>query len=247
MITHTIDGVVRPRVARHIAADTRLDTALALRQCALYRKAFRGTAVAYPADALRLDAVSSWIRDHGVTVDIASMAELDLVKSAGIHATRAVMHCHGEVSVAIRRAALARFVVDSGEQVGELADNPLARTQRVVVDAAVSEELAAQVAAHRRLELVGLHCRVGSTEIRELGENVEELIGTMAWISRNHGMVLSRVSLGDVDVTDCEDDLRGLRRVAKTIAQAVEDGCVRFRYPRPAMTVSPRRSLLLAG
>jgi diaminopimelate decarboxylase len=71
------------------------------------------------------------------------------------------------------------------------------------------------------------------------------MIAKMAWISRKHGVVLSRVSLSDLDVQDCDGDLRDVRRAAKVIDQAVEDGCIRFRYPRPAVTVSPRRSLLL--
>ncbi len=247
MITHTIGGVVRPRVAaaRFAAADTRLDNAIALRHCALYRKAFRGTAVSYPTDALRLDAVASWIRNQGVTVDIASMADLDRVRLAEVKPSRVVMHCHGEVSASIRRAALSRFVVDSDQHVAELADNPLARTQRVVVDVARSDELAAKVVTHRQLELVGLHYRVGATDEVELTENVIAMIARMAWISRELNVVLSRVSLGDVDVTGCDGDLRSLRRVARVIDQAVEDGCIRFRYPRPALTVSPHRSLLL--
>ena len=79
MITHAIGGVIRPRVAvvRPVAADTRLDEALVLRRCAMYRKAFRGTAISYPADALRFEAVAVWTREHGVTVDVTSTDDLD--------------------------------------------------------------------------------------------------------------------------------------------------------------------------
>ncbi len=53
MITYTHGGVVpRKAVTRHAVPDTRLDEAIVLRRCAMFRKASRGTAVSYPADIL---------------------------------------------------------------------------------------------------------------------------------------------------------------------------------------------------
>jgi pyridoxal-dependent decarboxylase-like protein len=249
MITHTVNGVIRPRVAvtRTAAPDSRLDEAIVLRRCALQRKAFRGTAVSYPAEVLRYGAVAEWITEHGLTLDVASAGELDQAKVAGVKASRVVMHCHGPVSIPICRAALARFVVDSGEQVACLSDNPLARTAHVVVDAVSSNALAAEVLSHKQLNLAGLHYRLENIDAAELPAIVTDLIARMAWISRKHAVVLSRLSLGDVDVTGCDGDVRCVRRIAKSIDQAVEDGCIRFRFPRPALTVSPRRSVLLPG
>jgi hypothetical protein len=53
------------------------------------------------------------------------------------------------------------------------------------------------------------------------------------------------LSVGDVDLTDSEVDPRKLRRVAQTINEVIEDACIRFRYPRPALTVSPSPITLL--
>lgn len=240
MITHTINGVVRPRVAvaRYVAADTRLDEAVALRRCAMYRKAFRGTAISYPADVLRFDAVASWVRERGSTVDVASAHDLDLVQLAGIDAAHVVMHCRDDVSVSICRGRFGRFVVDSGDQIAKLAGNSLARTQRVVVDASRSDMLAAEALAHKRVELVGLHSHIGHSRESELADTVTAMIGKMAWITRQHAVVLSCISLGEVAVAGVDGDPRALRRLAGTIDQAVEDGCIRYRYPRPALTVS---------
>ncbi len=248
MITHAIGGVIRPRVAvvRPVAADTRLDEAFALRRCAMYRKAFRGTAISYPADALRFEAVAVWAREHGVAIDVTSTDDLDRVRLAGIDASHVVMHCHGPVPVAIGRAGFSRFVVDSREQIAMLADNPLARTQPVVLDVARSDELDAEVVAHRRLNLVGLHCRSGdTTNEATLTEGVVSAIARMSWIRRKHDVLLSRLSLSDIAVPGGDGDPRSLRRIAGVIDQAVEDGCIRFRYPRPALTVSPHRLALL--
>jgi hypothetical protein len=71
------------------------------------------------------------------------------------------------------------------------------------------------------------------------------MIAEMAGISRKFGGVLSRLSVGDVGLTDGEVDPRSLRRVAQTINEVVEEACIRFRYPRPALTVSPSPITLL--
>ena len=39
-----------------------IDEAVALRRCALYRKAFKGIAISYPATLLEFDALAAWIR-----------------------------------------------------------------------------------------------------------------------------------------------------------------------------------------
>ena len=247
MITHTIGGVIRPRVGlvRPVAADTRLDEALALRRCAMYRKAFRGTAISYPADVLRFEAVAVWAREQGVAIDVTSTDDLGRVRLAGIDASHVVMHCHGDVPVAIGRAGFSRFVVDSREQIAMLADSPLAKMQPVVLDVARSEELDAEVVAHKRLNFVGLHCRAGESDESQLTEAVVSTIARMSWIRRKHDVLLSRLSLSDVAVPGGDGDPRRLRRFAGVIDQAVEDGCIRFRYPRPALTVSPHPSALL--
>jgi pyridoxal-dependent decarboxylase-like protein len=247
MIAQTIGGVIRPRVAvaRDVESDSRLAEAVALRRCALYRKAFRGTAVTYPAEVLRLDAVANWIREQGVGIEVASIEDLDRVRLAGIDAARVVKHCHGEVSLAACRAAFGRFVVESGEQIAKLADNPLERPQRVLVDEKSADELAAEVLTHQQLHLVGLHSRRGDVDEHELTQTVVGMIAKMACVGRRHAVLLTRLSLGNLDVSECDGDLRSLRRLAKVIEQAIEDGCIRYRYPRPAVTVSLPRSVLL--
>lgn len=246
MITHTINGLVRPRVAvsRDAMVDYRLDEAVAVRRCALYRSAFRGTAVSFPADALRFDAASTWIRERGVTVDVMSSDGLDRVRLAGIDPSHVVMHCGGAVSVSMRRGRFGRFVVDSENQIVSLADDVLGK-QCVVVDATRSDELAAGALAHEELNLAGLHARIGITDEAGLADTVVAMIAKMARITRRHRVVLSCVSLGEVAVPGADGDPRALRRVAGIVEQAVEDGCIRYRYPRPAVTVAPDRTTLL--
>ena len=115
-----------------------------------------------------------------------------------------------------------------------------------MVDASSFDRLAGEVvAAHTRLNLVGLHCRLGDVDVAGLPEVVVETMATMACFNRKHGVFLSRMSLGDVDLTQLGGNPRGLHRVAEMIDEAVVEGCERFRCPRPALTLSPCRSTLI--
>jgi hypothetical protein len=84
-----------------------------------------------------------------------------------------------------------------------------------------------------------LHYRADGSDLTGLAEIIVAMIAEMSGISRKFGGVLSRLSVGDVDVTDGEVEPRILRRVAQTINEIVEEACIRFRYPRPALTLSP--------
>jgi len=74
MILHSLDAVADRPVdsGSRLATDVRLDEAIALRRCAMYRKAFRGTAIGYPARAMQLDTMAGWMRRERVTVDVSS-------------------------------------------------------------------------------------------------------------------------------------------------------------------------------
>ena len=226
-----------------------IDEIVALRRCALYRKAFKGIAVGYPAELLKFDALAAWIRREEVTVDVANTGELDRAIAAGIDAMHIVMHPQGRTAAPIRRAvnaAAARYVVDARSQIAILADSA-DRIQRVVVDATDhgGETLATEVLTRPGLELIGLHCRLDDPDDAIGAVKLREMIGQMAQIRRHHGVLLTRISLAGMDVGDHCLELRILRRVAAAIGEVVGEACAHHRYPRPALTVSPSRSALL--
>jgi Pyridoxal-dependent decarboxylase, pyridoxal binding domain len=226
-----------------------IDETVALRRCALYRKAFKGIAVSYPAELLEFDTLATWIRRERVTVDVTNAGELDQAIAAGIDPMHVVVHPQGRAVAPIRNAVnarAARFVVGSSRQTEILADNA-DRIQRVVVDATdhAGDTLAWEVLTHRGLELIGLHCRLDDPDDAIGAVKLRAMIGTMSWIRREHGVLLARISLAGMDVGEHCLELRILRRVAETIGEVVGEACERHRYPRPALTVSPSRVALL--
>jgi hypothetical protein len=244
MILHPLEAITDRRVdsGSRLATDVRLDEAIALRRCAMYRKAFRGTAIGYPAAAIRLDAIAGWMRRERVTVDVTSVDELDWAVIAGIHPSHIVMHGLDEAAGLIA-LGVGRVIVESAEQMAMLrscATGPQAVLVDVT-DACVDRPLMVD----RRVPFHGLHYRADGADLTCLAEIIYAMIAEMAGISRKWGGVLSRLSVGDVDVTDGEIDPRSLRRVAQTINEVTEEACIRFRYPRPALTLSPSPITLL--
>ena len=123
MILHPFEAIADRRVdiGSRLATDVRLDEAIALRRCAMYRKAFRGTAIGYPAAAIRLDAIAGWMRREGVTVDVTSADELDWAVVAGIHPSHIVMHGLDEAAGLIALDfGVGRVIVESAEQMAIL-------------------------------------------------------------------------------------------------------------------------------
>ncbi len=225
-----------------------VDETVALRRCALYRNAFKGIAVSFPAALLEFDALTAWIRRHRVTVDVTTAGELDRALASGIAPMRIVMH-PGSGAAPIRhavKAEAARFVVSSSQQIAILADSAN-RIQRVVIDATddAAGTLASGALAHRGLDLIGLHCRLDDPDDPIGAIKLRRLIAEMSWIRREHAILLTRISLAGLDVGEHCLEPRILRRVAEAIGEVIGDACARHRYPRPALTLAPRRSALL--
>jgi Pyridoxal-dependent decarboxylase, pyridoxal binding domain len=259
MTAHSLDQVwslpadILARFEHGARIDTKplalVDETVAVRRCALYRDGFKGTAVSYPAALLGFDAFAAWIRRHRVTVDITTAGELDRAMAAGIDPMRIVMHPGNGAAAPIRRAVNAgagRFVVGSRKQIAILAESADGK-QRVVVDATddAAGGLVSEALAHRGLDLIGLHCRLDELDDAIGAVKLRAMIAEMAWIRREHGVLLTRISLAGLDVGERCLVPRILRGVAEAIGEVVGDACARHRFPRPALTLAPRRSALL--
>ena len=225
-----------------------VDETVGLRRCALYRKTFRGAAVSYPAELLRIGAVAAWVSRHGVGVDVTTVDELDCALAADVRPLRIVMH--GELPITdlcALDAGVGKFVVKSGKQVVALAAGAAQRIQRVLIDVTdqCAEEMAAEVTSTNRLDLIGLHCQLGDADDETTADIVRGMIGQMSRVRRKHGVILTRLSLGGLEAIAGCGDRSDLRRAAELLDDAVEDGCAWHRYPRPALVLSPSRGALV--
>jgi Pyridoxal-dependent decarboxylase, pyridoxal binding domain len=225
-----------------------VDETVALRRCALYCNVFKGTAVSYPAAFLGFGALTEWIRRHRVTVDVSTAGELDRAMAVGIDPARIVMHPN-RAAACIRGAVdagAARFVVSSRQQIAILADSA-DRIQRVVIDPTgdATDSLVSEVVAHPELDLIGLHYRLDASDDAIGAIGLRRVVAEMARTRREHAILLTRISVAGLDIGECGLEPRLLRRVAEAIGEVIDDACAQYRYPRPALTLAPARSVLL--
>src|SRR5262245_39033018 len=185
MTVHWIEGVADHSVdiGARLATDVRLDEAIALRRCAMYRNAFRGAAIGYPAEAMRVDAIAGWMRRQGVTVDVACVGDLDWNPIVRLHPPHIVMHELDEVSGPLALGyGVSRVIVGSAEQMAILCTSA-ARPQCVLLDITDGHADEAMI-ADRRVRLDGLHYVTDGADIAGLSEILFGMIAEMALISR---------------------------------------------------------------
>src|SRR5262245_23066655 len=188
----------------------------ALRRCEIYRKSFPMTEIALPAYALRNFTVAKWVRDQRIAIDVRTGEELAVAIAAGIHPARMTVHADTMTESELRATsnlAPGRVVVSSMAHVVLLGPTVEHRTQAVAVcvtdvnapvlhvagaekhgfcfDSSELDHAIGAVLADRRLNLVGLHCDVGSEEhdFVSYPAAIGHMVTEMTQIRRHHGVV----------------------------------------------------------
>lgn len=136
-------------------------------RCREFVKAMAQHEVAYDAGAFWCRAMARWIAEEGLSLDAYSEGELVVARATGFPAGRIVLHGSAKTAHELSAAldyGVGRVVIDSPSEVGQLA--ALAgRRQSVLVgvtEGAVGAEVARRIVRQPALELVGVHCRIGS-------------------------------------------------------------------------------------
>ncbi|MGE2815385.1 diaminopimelate decarboxylase [Mycobacterium heidelbergense] len=241
-----------------------------------YRKALRGVEVVYAAKSLLTTAVARWAREEGLGVDVCSGGELAVALAGGVEPARIVKHGNAKSPDELRdatRAGVGRIVLDSYMEIAYLAG--LARRRQPVlirvtpdidihghraVTTGISDQkfgftlhgdradVAAQrVLAHPALDLVGLHCHIGSqvTDAARYGEAIHRMIAAMADIRTRHGVILTELNIGGghgIPYVSGDREL-DLNELAGVIENALDEVCAAEHFPRPTVVVEPGRAI----
>jgi diaminopimelate decarboxylase len=236
----------------------------------------RGIDVVYAGKSLLTTAVARWAREEGLGIDVCSAGELAVALAGGVEPDRIIMHGNAKSPDELRDAArvgVGRIVLDSSIEIAYLAG--LARKrQRVLIRVtpdidihghravttgisdqkfgfALAEGNAAdavkRVLAHPILDLVGLHCHIGSqvTDAALYGEAIHRMIAAMADIRAQHGVILTELNIGGGHAIPY---IRGDRELnidelAKVIEDALDEACAAEHFPRPTIVVEPGRAI----
>jgi len=239
-------------------------------------RAAGNTEVVYAGKSLLSTAVARWAREEGLGIDVCSAGELATALAGGVDPARIVMHGNakspGELREAVR-VGVGRIVLDSRMEIAYLAG--LARRRQPVlirvtpdidihghraITTGVSDqkfgftlagdhaaEAVRRVLAHPILDLVGLHCHIGSqvSDPALYGEAIRRMIAAMADIRARHGVILTELNIGGGHAIpyvpgDRELDLDAL---AAVIENALDEACAAERFPRPQIVVEPGRAI----
>ncbi|HXA91190.1 MAG TPA: hypothetical protein VNW96_22040 [Mycobacterium sp.] len=216
-----------------VRTSTHSDQSDVVARCDWWRKAFRDADVCYPATLLALPVAANWVHDQGCEVDARSPQGISFAMSAGIAPRRMIFHCAPATGRTIHDATglgVGQFIVDSesaAAMLGACADRP----QHVLVDvtSGAPDWLLKAVLAEERLLMTGLYSELGYPE-----DAVLRMLEHIADVRSRHGMLLSRIGVV----------VRGghslpVESMAEAIGDSIDDGCARFRLPRPALTVFP--------
>ena len=241
-----------------------------------YRKALRGAHVVYAGKSLLTTAVARWATEEGLGIDVCSAGELAVALAGGADPARIVMHGNAKSADELReavRTGVGRIVVDSPMEIAYLA-GLARRRQRVLVrvtpdidihghravttgisdqkfgftlDGGHAADAVKRVLAHPILELVGLHCHIGSqvSDPDLYGEAIRRMIAAMADIRAQRGVILTELNLGGGHAIPyaAGDRALNLDELAAVIGGALEEACAGEHFPRPRIVVEPGRAI----
>ncbi len=241
-----------------------------------YRKALRGVGVVYAGKSLLTTAVARWAREEGLGVDVCSAGELAVALAGGVDPARIVMHGNAKSPDELRdaaRAGVGRIVLDSCIEIAYLAG--VARRRQPVlirvtpgidihghraVTTGISDQkfgfslaghhaadAVKRVLAHPILDLVGLHCHIGSqvTDAALYGEAIHRMIAAMADVRAAHGIILTELNIGGghgIPYVAGDKELN-LDELARVIEDALDEACAAEHFPRPKVVVEPGRAI----
>ncbi|MGO9925508.1 MAG: diaminopimelate decarboxylase [Mycobacterium sp.] len=241
-----------------------------------YRKSLRGVEVVYAGKSLLTTAVARWAREEGLGVDVCSAGELAVALAGGVDPARIIMHGNAKSPDELRdavRAGVGHIVLDSNIEIAYLAGLARRRQQVLIrvtpevdihghravttgisdqkfgftLDGGQAADAAKRVLAHPILDLVGLHCHIGSqvTDATLYGEAMHRMIAAMADIRAQHGIILTELNIGGghgIPYVPGDRELN-IDELAGVIEESLDEACAIEHFPRPRIVVEPGRAI----
>ena len=254
-----------------------LDEADVRARCRAYADAFRGAEVAYAAKAFLCRAMAEWIAQEGLSLDVCSAGELAVARSVSFPASRIVLQGNAKTPNDLQAAIdyrVGRIVIDSAVEIVRLV--ALSRwRQRVLirvtpdvdahthpavatgvedqkfgfsVTSGAAADAVRKVFTHPELELVGLHCHLGSQITRPQAYELAaaRLVRLMAAVRSRHGVTLAELNLGGGHAVPyvAGDEPFSLSGFADRIRRVIKAECNAHRLPVPRLTIEPGRAIV---
>ncbi|MEV3987542.1 diaminopimelate decarboxylase [Streptomyces sp. NPDC049837] len=117
-----------------------------------------------------------------------------------------------------------------------------------ISDGSALHAIARVLDRHRRLELTGLHCHLGSqiASVKPYATAVRRMVGLMARVRDSHGVTLPELDLGGGHAIAYRPGERALDipALARTVRAALADSCAAAKLPVPRLLIEPGRAIV---
>ncbi|MFD1534007.1 diaminopimelate decarboxylase [Pseudonocardia aurantiaca] len=246
-------------------------------RCRAYRAALPDVEIAFAGKAFLCKAMARLADQEGLALDVCSGGEVAVAAAGGFPASRMVLHGNVKTDEDLKiafAAGVGRIVIDSLDEIAALATLAPTRQQvllRVVpgVDAGTHAGLTTgtedqkfglsiatgaaadavrRVLARPELELVGLHCHLGSQvrEVRRYTEAARRMVAFLAEIAREHGVELPQLDIGGGHAVPyaAGENAFDLTYFGRTVPAIVAAECRDAGLEVPRLTVEPGRALV---
>jgi diaminopimelate decarboxylase len=232
--------------------------------------------VYYAGKAFLSGAVVRWVTEEGLAVDVCTGGELGVALAAGADPGRIGFHGNNKSVAEIERAVTAgvgTIIIDSEIEIERVADAAAraGRVQRVRlrvnsgVHASTHEflatahedqkfgvsleravELGTRIRERDGLDLLGLHCHIGSQIFDAAGfaESAERLLAVHAELARIAPLPELNLGGGFGIAYTSADEPTPIEEIALGIATAVADGCHAHGVPVPKLAFEPGRAVI---
>lgn len=232
--------------------------------------------VYYAGKAFLSGAIVRWVTEAGLGVDVATGGELAIALAAGADPARIGFHGNNKSIAEIERgvaAGVGSIIIDSEAEIERVAD-AAARSGRVQhvrlrvnsgVHASTHEflatahedqkfgvsleravELGERIRSHDSLDLLGLHCHIGSQIFDSAGfaESAERLLAAHAELARTAPVPELNLGGGFGIAYTSADEPTPIEEIALGIAEAVAAACRSHGVPVPKLAFEPGRSII---
>ena len=236
------------------------------------------TTVVYASKAFLNGAMANILKEEGLGIDVISVGEMAVAESVKFPADMIYMHGNNktseEISLALKRH-FGRIVVDSideleilaqmAEETGHIPDILLRLTPGVdahthghittgLIDSKfgiplfAADEAVEKAMSAESLNLVGLHCHIGSliNEANPYKEAIEIMLDFAAEMKVNHGFELEELNIGGGYGVQYTQDAPAptLSFFAEEIVTKITNHCRKLGLTPPALTIEPGRAIV---
>jgi diaminopimelate decarboxylase len=157
------------------------------------------------------------------------------------------IHGHHAVTFAWRQCGPERPAEEPGYSTIGISDQKFGFGLDGGFKGSPTADAVARVLARPNLNLIGLHCHIGSqvSDPALYGEAIRRMITAMADIRARHGVILTELNIGGGHAIPylAGDPALNIDELARVIEEASEAACAAEHFPRPVIVVEPGRAI----